>query len=518
MYLSITEQSKAMYSALLGSFQGEAQQNKTYSPLILSNGGSTTPPQEEEWFPVHACVYVKWEAAHKLPPFPYELSSNDKKQRPHAERDWVLGMLRDAVGLKGVKWESLGEKGYWRWKSALRRQIQKVDEIEDNSFKPDRELYFLACGSWRSMGGHIKYVDGSERLYSYNCSERGCPQCYDRDKQRTAKKLFKKIMAAAKALDIKRFWGIEITLQPIYESLPVVGSDLRKNINEAIQKFLRKLFGLKTRDGLFAYCSVHAVGKQNLFRDRFHFHCGVLPIAKRMRKGKYEIIHCDFEMFKADLDRARSLLADHLEQVLPDYDRSKTNIYLAPFLLKETKKDMGKLMHHLKYDLRGFGKDIEQAPICFNWEKELVVIKQGDLGYGTFTFRQMAERWKWIREQRGRLTTWGLLNRWNSNLELIGVEFVDDPEPEIVEENDITIIRSGGRQWNPKKKRVEWVNEKMAVDENGSVIFGIEWGRKGSEGFWQPVPKNNVLSLPANGNPQAPPGDDTKDNLGGRHV
>lgn len=464
------------------------------SPFILSNGGSSAPLRDETWFPVHASSYEQWEAAHRIPPFPYELSINDKKHRPHAERDWVLGMLREVVALKGGKWESLGERGWWRWLSALRQHIQKVDGIDNNSFKPDRERFFLACSSWRSMGAYIKYIDGSGRLYSYSCSERGCPKCYDRDKRRTAQKLFKKIMAAARALDIKRFWGIEITLPSAFEGLPVAGSELRQQLIEAIQKYLRKLFGLKTRDGLFSYCNVHCVGNENVFRNRFHFHCGVLPIAKRTSKGKTEIVHCDFGTFKADLEQARTLLADHLEHVLPGYDRSKTNVHLAPFLLKETKKNMGKLMHHLKYDLRGFGKDIEQAPVCFNSESELAVIKQGSLGYGTFSFSQIAERWKWIREQRC-YRTWGLLNRWESNLDLMGIEFVDDPEPEIIEEKEVTVIRNGGRQWNPKKRRVEWINDKFAIDENGQVIHGVEWGRKGSEGYWRPISRQwNDLS------------------------
>jgi len=486
LYQSTVEQPQAVPSIFHGSL-GKAQQNKPSSPLILSIGRRVATFPEEEWFPVHASTYVKWEAAHKIPPFPCELSFNDKKLRPHAERDWVLGMLREVMALKGVKWESLGERGWWRWLSAFKHHIQKVDGIEDNSFKSDREKYFFACGSWRSMGGYVKYVDGSGRLYSYSCSERGCPKCYDRGKKRTAKTLFKKIMAAAKAQSVKRFWGIEITLPEEFESLPVVGSECRKKLIAAIKQYLRELFGLKTRDGLFAYCNVHAVGNKNIFRDRFHFHCGVLPIAKCRRKGKPDkIVNCDFSTFKADLEKARSLLADHLEEVFPGYDRAKTNVHLDPFLLKDTKKHKSKLMHRLKYDLRGFGKDVERAPICFNLEKELVVIKQGDHGYGTFTFRQMAERWKWIRDQRGRVTTLGLLNRWEENLELIGVDFVGDPEPEIVEETEITIIRSGGRKWNLKKKRVEWVSEKLAIDENGQVIHGIEWGRKGSEGDWKP--------------------------------
>lgn len=456
------------------------------SSVILSLGGQFCTPPQEGRFPVPASPDERWEAAHQLSSMPYELSIHEKKERPSAERDWVQGMLRDVVSLRGLKWEALGERGWWRWRGALRREVQQTDEIKDNDFKHDRERTFLACGSWRSNGRHIKYEDGSQRLIAYSCSERACPKCYDRDKKRTARKFFKQIMAAAKALGVKRYWAIEITLPEEYEGRPVT-----QKIIEAIQKYLRKLFGLKTRDGLFAYCNVHPIGNKNIFRDRFHFHCGVLPVATRTHRDGVDFIHCDFRTFKADLERARALLADHLAEVFPGYDRSKTNVFLAPFLLKETKKHMGKLMHHLKYDLRGFGKDIEQAPVCFNLERELVVIKQGDLGYGVFTFQQMAERWKWIRDQRC-LRTWGLLKTWNKYLDHLELEHVPDPEPEIVEEKEITIIRSGGRQWNPQKRRVEWVNEKIAIDKAGQVIHGIVWGRKGGEGDWMPklVPKS----------------------------
>lgn len=487
-----TQRPLVSLAGLPAAFREEAlaSSNNQSSPLILTNGlGLILHPSEEQEnqrAPVHTRAGERWEAAHQLPPFPYELSWQDKRLRPHAERDWVLGMLREVLALKGIKWETLGEKGYWQWLSALKREIIELEGIEDTPFAPYKELDFMSCGAWKSMGRHLKYIDGSEKLSPYSCSNPLCTKCSDRERKRTARKLVKKILAAAKAQRVKRFWAIVITFPQEFEHLPVKGSDLLQSLFDAIQKYLRKLFGLKTRDGLFAYCNVHAVGDENLFRDRFHFHCGVLPLATRKEKGETRLIHCDFETFKADLNRAKSLLADHLEKVLPGYDRELTQINFTPIVLKDQKKNLNKLMHRLRYDLRGFGKDIEQAPIFFDPDRELVVVKQGNDGYGVFTFRQMAERWKWIREQRCRLRTWGLLHQWNKYLELLNLEYVPDPEPEIVEETEITIIRNGGRQWNPRRRRVEWVNERIAIDENGAVIHNVKWGRKGSDGFWRP--------------------------------
>lgn len=489
MTLSTTEQPHAAHSIPLHSSQGEAQQNNP-SLVILTDGGvDLHPPCEgyEVRIPVHCKVEKpRWEAAHQLPSFPYRLTHEDRKERPSAERDWVKGMLRDVVGLKGVKWESLGEYGFWKFRFAFRRQIQIVEGIENDDFRPEREKNFFSCGAWKSRGRKIKYVDGELRLSCRSCSDRGCPKCFDRDKERTATKYFKKIVGASEAQGIKRFWGIVITLPVPQEASVPAGSELRKIALDVIKKFLRRLFGLKTRDGLFSYCNVHAVGDNNLFRDRFHFHCGVLPIATRKNKsGEIELVKCDFKTFKADLDRARELLADHLESVFPNFDRSLTQLHMDPFVLRKDKKSRAKLNHRLRYDLRGFGKDIERAPILFDPIQELVVVKQGKDGYGVFTLSQLAKRWKWIRDQRD-FRYWGILHQWSKYEELLGVEFVPDPEPEIEDEANITIIRSGGRQWNSKKRCVEWIDEKMAIDENGTVIQGIKWGRKGSEGFWRP--------------------------------
>ena len=110
----------------------------------------------------------------------------------------------------------------------------------------------------------------------------------------------------------------------------------------------------------------------------------------------------------------------------------------------------------------------------------------GKDGYGIYTIHQIAWRWQWIRKQRD-LRSWGLLNQWNKYTELLGVEFVEDPEPEIEKESPVTVLRTYGRKWIKERAQVKWVNTKIAIRESGEEIKDVEWGRKGSEGNWRPL-------------------------------
>lgn len=448
----------------------------TSSNLILNNGGqlSTLSQESNPFAPVH-----------QLARFPYPLSSPEMKERPWAKRDWVRAELRE-FGLKGADWQTLAPDNYWLWRSFFRQTAMKLEGIENNHHDSFAEFNFLTCGGAKSFGWEIQYKENGSRLSSFSCGKTSCPGCNDKDKERTARRFFNKLLAAATAQGIKRFWAFVFTFPEAIEAQFPKGSKERKALLCELKKFERKLFGLKTEDGLFAYANIHAVGDTNLMRDRFHVHSGVLPIAIRRVNKKPQVIKCDIQG-KIDVDAARELLADHLEQVFPEIDRSLVQFNARYFRL-ESKRSVAQLAHRLKYDLRGFGKDVENAPIFFDVNHGLVVLDGGKDDYGIYTVRQVALRWKWIRSQRD-LRTWGLLNQWNKYAELLGVEYKEDSEPEIQSETPVSIVRAVGRRWIHERSRIKWVNEKKAYRLSGEEITKIEWGRKGSEGKWQPKPK-----------------------------
>jgi len=448
--------------------------------LILNNGGQLS---------THSLDSNNFEPVHQLASFPVDFSSFDQKERPWAKRDWLLSELRE-LRLQGVKWLTLSPENIWLWRRAFRQAVRKNEEVENSAHNSFREFNFSSCGAAKSWGWEVSYADGDRRLSAFSCGETACPGCYDRDKARTARRYLDRISAAASAQKMDRFWSFVITLPEQYEADVPKGSEKRRRLLHEIKKFERKLFGFKTEDGLFAFASVHAVGDSNLMRDRFHVHSGVLPIAVRRINKQPQIIKSQIQG-KIDVKAAREELAKHLRRVFPSIDKESIQ-FNAKFYSLKTEKDIRKLAHRLKYDLRGFGKDIEKSPIFFDPQSGLAVLNGGKDDYGVYTISQVAWRWRWIRNQRD-LRSWGLLNQWNKYAELLGVEFVEDPEPEVTDETPVTVIRSYGREWDKKRAQVKWVDIKVAFRESGEEIENIEWGRKGSEGNWRPISKTNNL-------------------------
>ena len=167
-----------------------------------------------------------------------------------------------------------------------------------------------------------------------------------------------------------------------------------------------------------------------------------------------------------------------VNQVFPahNYDVAVVNLQYVDMTHKDAAAILG---HHLKYDGRGFGHDFELAPLAFHPEKRLVLIKAEKGGYEVKTYTDMAARWKWIRSQRD-FRTWGVLSQRNRYAELIGIEQVVEPEPEIKEERTVIVKRSWGKVWGREKRRVVWIDERRAYEPgSGKELKNIEWGRKG---------------------------------------
>ncbi len=281
-------------------------------------------------------------------------------------------------------------------------------------------------------------------------------------------------MGAARALKIGGFYQQVFTLPESVQSIPVKGSKQRKKLLEAIRKLQKRVCGLRLRDGLAAYCSVHAVGDEDLLKDRFHFHAGFIPIASvKLKTGETVVQHCDPDWIPHEWIKAEWLKI--LQQVFPDHDLDVAVVHLA----KERFDDphiAGILGHHLKYDGRGFGKDFLKAPLAFDPTTSRVVIEAEQGGFHITTMEQLALRWKWVREQRD-FRTWGILSQRKKYAPVIGVEHVVEPEPEIETEGRVTVLREFGKVWD-KKKGIVWKEEKRAFFK-GEEITGVEWGRKG---------------------------------------
>ncbi len=423
-------------------------------------------------------------------PFWKERSS---PSRPHDKRDWLLSELNDLKELDKnyakCKWTAQGAEGFWVFQQALKNAIRELEGIEDNGYKP-RAAYFMSCSYRRSAGYEVVYKDGKRCLTTISCSETSCPDCYDRGKRRRVNNKHSWIMEAAKKTGVHRLWVPVFTLPDEIASKIPRKTPERKAVMDGLKVLLRKIFGVNTRDLLACYANIHAVGGKDLFKTRFHIHCGILPIAVSNRTKK--LIKCDVPDM-LDEGVIKSEWRQVLQKVFPDIEVKEPVVHLEYISLNQ-KFSSDKLGHRLKYDMRGFGKDILEAPIFFDETYGLAVVEAEEGNYRLVTTLHLAQRWQWIRSQRD-FRTWGLLDQTARYSDLIGIEFVVEPEPEVEEVLDIHIHRELRFHYKKGKGLIRTV-ERYAVRRDGQrVPSDVEWGRRGSEG-WRPKMEGQRAVVP----------------------
>jgi hypothetical protein len=428
-------------------------------------------------------------------------------------RDWVKAWLNE-TGLGG-KWLSLSPNGgFWPFYFELKNSTAELENITDDGFNPFRKHNFTYCGGKITHGHEIRYADGDNHGTVFTCKERGCVRCYDKDKAKTALRWHNRIMAVHEAHpdDIDRFHGFVFTIPREVEHVVRRGEAVYDTLIDRLNKLNRKALGFKTRDNVFGYCQPHAVGDRDIMRDRMHFHFGYLAMCLCGPKGDKQLVTKQVRFSKADLRQIRLDYQKILVELFGDAVAGKANFKYKHIPLG-LKKSPAVLAHRLKYDLRGFGRDVMKAPILYDPERRLVVVAKGEEGYGVYTTDQLAARWQWIRKQRN-LRSFGVLHSWKASAPFLGLEWMDDPEPDVDGEDVISVYQETGRAWipNPEGKggKVKFVDKRTGIRQDGSVMpEDTPWGRKGSEGYWDIARPDESPQT----DDQAPSGDATTTDL-----
>lgn len=381
-----------------------------------------------------------------------------------------------------INWQTLGIKsrGYWALRAKMRQAIKKEANIMDSSYNPFRVHNFLRCGA-RTGGAHLhKYEDGQKRLALLRCSETtACPECADAKAEEVATRTFEYLQAIAEANDIRRMWFFVFTLPQRHEDKPLKGSAVRKSLLNGIKTMVRKTFGLKTRDLLASYCSVHATGGSNLMRTRVHFHVGVLPAAIARKKGaEYAYRNVDpgglLELEKIRKAWQQCILAAGLTCRDDDIN------FKAEYV--ELPDSWGKMRHRISYDLRGFGSDFMQSALYHGGG--LACLQAGQ-DYQAITIEQLARRWRWVRAQRD-YRPWGIIAKQEAYSSLLKISKFEETPPDEIEVQDVTVEHEVGRTFDTKKKRVEWAEVTVVTGTDGKVIEGWKLGRLGKRERWWP--------------------------------
>lgn len=402
----------------------------------------------------------------------------------HQNRKQLLSLLKNQY--PNTNWQSLGikSKGYWGFKASMRTRIRELANVKNNDFNPFREHNFIRCGARKGGGFLHGYADGSLRLQVATCSETtACPECADAKAKEIARKTFEYLQAIAEANNLKRMWFFVFTLPERHEDKPKKGTETRKKLLNGLKKVLRVAFGLKTRDLLASYCSVHAVGDSDLFRTRNHFHIGVLPCAIHRKKGGiHEYRNVDPKGL-VDLDNIRKLWVKACCEA-GIYTKLEESNFKAEYV--EIPDQWGKMRHRINYDLRGFGSDFMQSAIYHS--SGMACLESAKNSYQVKTIEDIAKRWLWVRKQRD-YRPWGLLAKKDTYANLLNIEKILDIPPEQESVKDVIVQRDIGRAYSVEKKRVEWQEITVVTDSSGNIISGWEFGLFGERERWWPKNK-----------------------------
>lgn len=438
----------------------------------MARTAALAPQERQEALSASADSYPEQWASECTPPVLLVHGS----QSPQQWRDHVRAELRRRwpVG----SWSALGRRGVSRWRALIGPAIAAAAGICDTDRNPYREWNFARCVGVRSRGRVVQYADGQARAVKIHCAETACPVCTDRARQRTAQDVFQFVQAVARAQHVPRAWAVVLSLPARIEAALPAGSPERAAALSGAKNLLRKILGFKTRDSLLSYCAVHSCSGAEVLRTRHHLHLFALPVASRRVAQQRRIIRSDIELI--DVEDLRRRWAAVLRSVFPAAQILDADAQCHVQYIPCDSKHWGQLRHRIFYDLRGFGADfLHTAPLWYNSVTGQVALRHGRTrgDVAVVPVSVLAARWVSVRRDRD-FRSWGLLATRSRSADLLGVQKITDPEPEIENETECEIYNIRYRGPDPDTGRVVWLVRRWVVLES-HVWDSIPYGRRG---------------------------------------
>ena len=383
----------------------------------------------------------------------------------------------------------------WSFISAYQGLAEKVFNIDSSEYSPYRRYEFETCYSKKGAKGRIHTeVGNQDKRYRerFHCGEPGCLLCGKLSRQRLALEWvehYKQIIA--KNPGFPGFLTMDFTLPEKYEGVPLYDEEVEKSILNGIQGIVRRVFGLKSRSNIEMNFCVHPVGDSDLFRDRWHVHVIIMPaeIRKDKKTGEksfdwvypVQVAHnhtqkdwkLDFVWLKDEYNKvlSDSLRVDSPEAIHPQvefisYDK---NARKWKGKLKGRKFEdvfWAKVTHRIKYDMRSFAKDLENAVVRTDKENNQFIVKvkgpkKDDVVYWLLVDGlTLVQRYKWIKKHNKiRARGWGQCKK--RYIDVLGlVENDPGEEPDcIVSDANIEVIRR--KAFDLKTGKVVWEREEI---------------------------------------------------------
>lgn len=384
------------------------------------------------------------------------------KWEQERKRQYLNKLLRENnPGLWDVEHWGFIEK----WKETA-PQVYNLAPYESN---PHREEIFRQCYSEISDGFIEILEDGSIRgRKTFLCGEACCLYCDQKRRGRLANEWIEIIQRVVRFNPgFPGLLTLVFTLPESVESFPCHDASVERRLLKSIQKTVRWIFGRGSRSNIFMRLSVHPVGDSDLFRERWHVHCNVIP--SEVVDGQFFWLSPRWDWGALDYreigafwnSELRRIFDDNLEAIPPE-------CRFVPFCEDDQASFWGKLAHRFKYDMRSFAGDVEKSVIRFN-EKDSQAVLKAENSDGIYwrlvdTF-DLILRYQSVRGGNlQQVLGWGrCLRKYEMILfgELYQQESDDGelmPEgPVVVSTISAQCIMVLGRYWDPSSKKVKFL-------------------------------------------------------------
>lgn len=387
-----------------------------------------------------------------------------------------------AESYPGVQWS----RGFWPFLEVYQDAAIKVFGIQDSPYRK-ATLNFRKCYREKTKG-KVYVSEASGAYYSRkHCCEPGCLLCNDLARKRLTEEWLKlrKRVVARYPEGFKGFLSLNFTLPKNVESLPFEDGDTEQKLLDAIQRFVREVFGLNTRANIAVNMAVHPVGDNDLFRDRWH--CDVNIIPSLIENGQFRWVEPikvsrdkghRSKAWKLDLDWCRHRWGELLSEIFyKPLEPIQPQVEFVPsfrnagYWQKRVGGEEGfqdgfwkKVRHQLGYNLRSFSRDCENSLLRTDPKGERFVLKAKQRKWEWWYIVDsllFAERFRWIRTHN-RISTRGWAQCLKKYQDVLGAPEEKGNPPSDVRYPvwaDVSLVRQ--KRFDSELRQVVWDRDEL---------------------------------------------------------
>lgn len=356
---------------------------------------------------------------------------------------------------------------YWAYQKKFISLVADFANIADTPFTPFRRSNFDACCSPFQRGQvHSLETDSDDpdlRVQKFSCGNKYCPWCGTKRRRSLAADYVSVAKECAVKYGMKRAWSLVFTLPETIEN------DLWERLVElrgGLAKLVKKAFGVKTRDNLGILIVSHPSGGSDIMRPRLHFHVMVFPLVFKNGSAPRFL---DRSLLDLKFLRAgwAGLIGGGADPIQPE----------VKFFNLESEDDFAKIGHRLRYDLRSFALDFENAPVYHDGDLSEVILKcqKGSLlfwrktdiealaaAYVRYISRNTVQPYGWLQK----------IEKWRAEGYFDPVAVSDTPVPVESFECRIELVRK--KAFSPDRGRVIWIKEEYCHFNGKRLLIGTE--------------------------------------------